>query len=105
MLGFAYDSNAGSLIVYKNGILLGTPFGAGIINQDVEVCICVDLASEIVANFEASHWQYSAPSGYNQIPSGISYSGEKIVSSTGSESAMLSGPVLLHQLQVYSYFY
>ena len=83
VLGFAYDSNAGSLIVYKNGILLGTPFGAGIINQDVEVCICIDLASEIVANFEASHWQYSAPSGYNQIPSGISYSGEKIVSSTG----------------------
>lgn len=63
-VGMALDVGAGTLAVYSNGVLTGTQhFTAGTLSN-ITVSIESPIGS-ITANFGASAFTYSVPSGYN----------------------------------------
>lgn len=69
VLGFALDMDVGTITVYKNGISQGIMFSGitGTIYPSASSDISVSIVTSLIctANFGASAFIYSVPSGYN----------------------------------------
>lgn len=74
-VGMLYDSCQGTLTMYKNGVLKGTPWtSAAGINGDLEIFFCIDTSGNFDVNIDSSSWRYpSVSTNMIDMPSGLVY--------------------------------
>ncbi len=63
-VGFALDMDAGTLSIYKNGVLLGTPF-TGLTGTMYAATNPISANFKVTTNFGATAFAYPPPGGYN----------------------------------------